>query len=54
MTRGLDEVEACVHAVVDNFLPVYTVLLFQVRVEPGFNVLDNRFPASSWVVRSEE
>ncbi len=49
VARGLDEVEASVNTVVNNFLPVDAVLLFQVRVETGFNVLNNRLPATQQI-----
>jgi hypothetical protein len=32
-------------AIVRDFLPVDAVFLLQIRVKPGFNVLDNGFPA---------
>lgn len=45
MTCRLDEVEAGVDTVVNNFLPVDAVLLFEVRVEAGLDVLHDRLPA---------
>ena len=45
VTSGLNEVEACMNAVVNNFGAVNTVLLFEVRVEARLNVLNNRLPA---------
>ena len=38
-------------AIVHDFLSVDAVFLFQIRVETGFNVLDNRFPARMEYVR---
>lgn len=51
MTSRLDEVQACMDAIVHDFLSVDAVFLFQIRVETGFNVLDNRFPARMEYVR---
>ncbi len=45
MSSWLDEVEARVNAVVDDFLPVHTILLLQVGVKATLNVLDDGFPA---------
>ena len=45
VTGRLDEVQTGVNTVVNDFLPVDAVLLLEVRVKPGLNVLDNRFPA---------
>jgi hypothetical protein len=45
VTSRLDEVQAGMDAIIQDLLPVDAVFLFQVRVETGFNVLDNRFPA---------
>lgn len=49
VARGLDEVEASVNTVVNNFLPVDAVLLLQVRVETRFNILNNRLPATQQI-----
>lgn len=46
VARRLDEVEASVNTVINNFLPVDAVLLLQVGVETGFNVLNNGLPAT--------
>jgi hypothetical protein len=51
MTRGvrvtsrLNEIEASVNAIVDDFQTVDTVLLLQVGIEAILDVLDNGFPA---------
>ena len=45
MTSGLDEVETSVNAVVDDLLPVDTILLVKVRIEPRLDVIDNGLPA---------
>ena len=45
VTGRLDEVQACVYAVVGDLGPVDAVLLLEIRVEASFDVLDNRFPA---------
>ena len=45
VTSGLDEVEACVNTVVDNLGPVDTVLLLEIAVEAGIDVLDDGNPA---------
>ena len=45
MTRRLDKVETRVDTVVNHFLAVDAVFLFQVRVEPGLNVFHNWLPA---------
>jgi hypothetical protein len=45
MTSRLDEVQAGMNAIIHDLLPVDAVFLFQVRVETGFNVLGDRFPA---------
>lgn len=47
MTGGLDEVQASVDAVVDHLLAVDAVLLLEVGVEAGLDVVENRFPAES-------
>lgn len=41
----LDEVQAGVDAVVDHLLSVDPVLLLEVGIEAGFNVLHDRLPA---------
>ena len=41
----LDEVQTSMDAIIRDFLPVDAVFLLQIRVKPGFNVLDNGFPA---------
>jgi hypothetical protein len=38
-------------AIIHDLLPVDAVFLFQIRVETGFDVLDNRFPARMKYVR---
>ena len=43
----LDEVDASVHTVVDEFRPVDAVLLLEVRVEARFDIVDDRSPAKS-------
>lgn len=45
MACGLDEVEAGVNAVVDDLGPVDTVLLLEVAIEAGLDVLYDGFPA---------
>lgn len=45
VSGGLNEVQAGVDSVVYDLLTVDAVLLLEVGVEPGLNVLDNRFPA---------
>jgi len=45
----LDEVQAGMDAVVNDFSPVDAVFLLQIRVEPRFNVLDDGFPAVKMV-----
>jgi hypothetical protein len=45
MTGGLDEVKTRVNAIVNDFLPVDTIFLFQVRIKPSVNIFDNGFPA---------
>ena len=44
MTSGLNEVEAGVDTVVHNFLPVDAVLLLQVGVKTGLDVIQDRPP----------
>lgn len=51
VSRGLDEVQACMDAVVYNLLPVDTVLLLQVRVKTRLDVLHNRSPTALCLVR---
>ena len=46
MTCGLDEVETSVNAVVDDLGPVDAVLLLEVAVEAGLDVLHDGFPAA--------
>jgi hypothetical protein len=45
VSSRLDKVDARVHAVVDQLGPVDAVLLLEVRVEPGLDVVDNGLPA---------
>lgn len=45
MTSRLDEVQARVDTVVNDFAPIDAILLFQIRVEAGLDVLNNRPPA---------
>ena len=45
VTRRLDEVQTGMDTIVHEFLPVDAVFLFKIRVETGFNVLDDWFPA---------
>ena len=45
VTGRLDEVQTGVNTVVNDFLPVDAVLLFEVRVEAGLDVLHDRLPA---------
>jgi len=45
MARGLDEVKTSVHAIVNQFLSIHTVLLLEVCVEACLNVFNNRLPA---------
>lgn len=45
MAGWLNEVKTGMNTVVNNFLPVYAVLLLQVGVEAALNVLNNGFPA---------
>jgi len=45
VTGRLDEVQTGMDAIIHEFLPVDAVFLFEVRVETGFNVLGDRFPA---------
>lgn len=54
MTSWLDEVQAGVHAIVHNLLPVDAVFLFQIRVEPSLDVLDDGFPARKESVLARE
>lgn len=49
MTRRLDEVDASVDAVVDELGPVDAVLLLEVGVESGLDVVDNGLPATRTV-----
>lgn len=50
MAGGLNEVQACMHSVVNNLLTVDTVLLFEIRVEPRFNIVNDR-PPTKGVIR---
>jgi hypothetical protein len=45
VTCRFDKVETGVDTVVDHLLSVHSVLLFEVRVEPGFNVVEDWFPS---------
>jgi hypothetical protein len=45
VTSRLDEVQTRMDTIIHEFLPVDTVFLFEIRVETGFNVLNDRFPA---------
>lgn len=45
MASGLDKVQAGVHAVVDNLLTVHAILLLQIRIKAGLDILNNRLPA---------
>ncbi|CAG8770674.1 14652_t:CDS:1, partial [Acaulospora colombiana] len=45
MTGGLKEIDAGVDAVIHNFLAVHPVLLLQVGIEAGFDIVENWLPA---------
>ena len=45
MTGGLNEVQTGMNTVIKYLLTVDLVLVFQIRVESCFNVLNNRLPA---------
>lgn len=45
MTSGLNEIQASVNTVIDNFLAVDPVLLLQVGVKTRLNVVHNGLPA---------
>ena len=45
MASWLDKVQAGVHAIVNDLLSVYAILLLQIRIKARFDVLDNRLPA---------
>lgn len=45
VTSRLDKVDASVNTVIDEFEPVDSVFLLEIRVESGINILDNGFPA---------
>lgn len=47
VSSRLQEVNASMDTVVDNLLTVNSVLLFEIRVEAGFNVLQDGFPAAN-------
>jgi hypothetical protein len=47
MSSRLNEVEACMDAVIDNLAPVDTVFLLQVGVEARLDVFNNGFPTAS-------
>jgi len=51
VSRGLDEVQACMDTVVHDLLSVDTVLLLQVRVKTRLDVLHNGSPTESCLVR---
>ena len=51
MPSWLDEVQASMDAIIHNLLPVDAVFLLQIRVKPGFNVLDDGFPARAEYIR---
>lgn len=44
MASGLNEVQASVNTVIDDFSPVDAILLFEIGVKAGFNVFNNRLP----------
>lgn len=54
MTSGLDEVQAGVNAVINNFLAVNPVLLLQVGVESRLDVIHNGLPAEETRTASED
>ena len=45
VTSWLDEVQTSVDTIIQDFLPVDAVFLFEIRVETGFNVFNDRLPA---------
>ena len=47
MPSRLDEIEAGVDAVVNDLLPVDTILLLKVRIETRLDILHNGFPAKT-------
>lgn len=51
MASGLNEIQACMDTVVDDFGSVHAILLLEIRVEPRLNVLDNGFPARRGISR---
>jgi hypothetical protein len=49
VTSRLNEVETCVHAVVNDLNSIDTVFLLEIRIEARLDVLDDGFPAGSRV-----
>ena len=47
MTGGLNEIQAGMYAIVNNFLAVDTVFLLKVRIKSRLNVFDDRPPTGS-------
>lgn len=45
VTGGLDKVDTGVNTVIDEFEPVDSVFLLEIRVESGINVVNDWFPA---------
>jgi hypothetical protein len=46
VTGWLYEVQASMDAIIHDLLPVDAVFLLQIRVKPGFDVLNDGFPAA--------
>ena len=53
MTCGLDEVQARVDAIINDFCPVDAVLLFEIRVKSRFDVFNDGFPAENWTSKKD-
>lgn len=45
MASGLDKVDTGVNTIVDQLQPVDPVLLLEIRVKAGLNVVNDRLPA---------
>lgn len=54
VSSWLDEVQTSMDAVIHNLLPVDAVFLLQIRIKPGFNVLDDGFPTVTKYIRVRE
>ncbi len=45
MTRRLDEIDTSMYPVIDQFQSIDPILLFEIRIETRFDIVNDGFPA---------